>query len=493
MKKQETTLKLRKGLSVNHNETALKVCKGVRQNHNQSELKVYRVIAPNHNETALKIRKLLQGKHNESMLKVRKIISPNHNETMLKVRKGLTVNHNKSILKERKGIQQNHNQSALKVCKAGTLNHNETALKVQKKVSVPQRIFAVVILLTLMFTQWGGTIGTAKAAQCTAQQGQSFIDAGQYQQAIQEFTCVINAQPNEAEGYRGRIEARLLLGQYSEALHDFTLITVHVLPEQPDVQSIILTGYSARLTVNPNNIPALTGKGFMEWAYFSYPAAIHTLDQLLQVQPNSIYGNLFLGSSRLLKGVAKTKGIANIERAIDLAPNSPDVHFIVADAYTYGLPDPQRAFAEATLALNGGLSTPRVHAILASSYLAFGDMSSAAEHIKIHFDMVTTEFVTTNPMDPNTTDTFELVPGRTYSIPVPATAGETISITTSSSDYWDTILVLLGPDGSPVAGADDDRFYFAELDWVAGQTGTYLLQVTFFESVNSGEVVVTRN
>jgi hypothetical protein len=106
---------------------------------------------------------------------------------------------------------------------------------------------------------------------------------------------------------------------------------------------------------------------------------------------------------------------------------------------------------------------------------------------------VTTEFVTANSMDPDTTDTFELVPGRSYSIPVPVNAGETISITTSSSDYWDTILVLLAPNGTPVAGADDDWFYYAELDWVVEQTGTYWLQVTFFESVNSGEVVVTRN
>lgn len=356
-----------------------------------------------------------------------------------------------------------------------------------------RKTFAILIALTLMFTLWGKTVVIAQADQCTAGQGQLYINAGQYEQAIQEFTCIINAQPNEVEGYRGRIEAKLLLGHYSDAMRDFTLITVHVLPEQPNVHSAILAGYSARLAVDPNNIPALTGKSFMEWADFSYPAAIKTLEKLIKVQPDNVYGNLFLGSSRLLKGVAQAKGIINLERAIELAPNSPDVHFIVADAYTYGLPDPQRAFAEATLALNGGLNTPRVHAILASSYLAFGDMSSMAEHIKTHIDMVTTEFVTTNPMDPDTTDTLELVPGRTYSIPVPATAGETISITTSSADYWDTILVLLAPDGTPVAGGDDDWFYFAELDWVAGQTGIYLLQVTFFESVNSGEVVVTRN
>lgn len=356
-----------------------------------------------------------------------------------------------------------------------------------------QKIINIMAVLTLIIALGGWAVGTAKADQCTAGQGQLFINSGKYQQAVDEFTCVINAQPDEVEGYRGRIEARLLLGQYSEAMRDFTLITVHVLPEQPDVESIILAGYSARLAADPNNIPALTGKSFMHWGFFNYPAAIKTLDQLLQIQPDSVYGNLFLGSSRLLKGVATAKGIANIEHAIELAANSPDVRFIVADAYTYGLPDPQRAFAEATLALNGGLNTPRVHAILASSYLAFGDSSSAAEHIKTHIDLVTTEFVTTNPMDPYTTDTLELVPGRTYTIPIPAAAGETIAITTTSSDYWDTILVLLGPDGTPVAGADDDWFYFAELDWVAEASGTYLLQVTFFESVNMGEVIVTRD
>jgi hypothetical protein len=87
----------------------------------------------------------------------------------------------------------------------------------------------------------------------------------------------------------------------------------------------------------------------------------------------------------------------------------------------------------------------------------------------------------------------DLVPGRTYEIPVAATAGETISIATSSRDFWDSIAVLLAPDGSPVVGSDDDNAYFAAFDWVAPATGTYRLQVTSFESINTGELVVTRD
>lgn len=106
---------------------------------------------------------------------------------------------------------------------------------------------------------------------------------------------------------------------------------------------------------------------------------------------------------------------------------------------------------------------------------------------------MTTELLTAPPLASGDTLTLDLVPGRAYAIPIAATAGETISISTSSRDYWDSIAVLLAPDGSPVVGSDDDNAYFAAFDWVAEETGIYLLQVAFFEAVNTGELVVTWN
>jgi tetratricopeptide (TPR) repeat protein len=354
-----------------------------------------------------------------------------------------------------------------------------------------QKTFTILAVLTLLFGGWA--VGSAKADQCTAEQGQLFIDTGEYKKAIQEFTCIIDAQPTEVEGYRGRIEAELLLGQYSDAVHDYTHVTALVQPVHPDAETTILAGYDTRLAVAPDSIPALMGKSFAQWWFFSYTQAIHTLNHLLDLQPASVYGNLFLGSSRMLSNSNKAKGAVDLEYAISLAPQSPDVRYIVADAYTYGQPDPQRAFTEASLALNWGLNTPRVHAILATSYNAFGDQLSAASHIKTHIDLVTTDFLSTSPIAAGTTFNLDLVPGRTYEIPVPVNAGETLSIATSSKDYWDTILVLIAPDGAPVVGSDDANAYFAAFDWTAQVTGIYKLQVTFFESVITGELVVTRN
>lgn len=327
---------------------------------------------------------------------------------------------------------------------------------------------------------------------CSAAQGQSYIDQARYDQAIREFSCLIAAEPTEAEGYRGKAEAELMLGRYSDALRDLARVTAYVVPVHPDAAATIHAGYAARLAANPQSITALTGATFAQWWSYKYPATIHFAEQLLVVRPNDLFGHLFRGSSRLLHRSQVNAGIADLEFAIALAPNSPDVRFIVADAYTYGLSDPDRAFAEASAALAGGLDTPRIHAILATVYLAYGDQLSAATHFKRHFDLVTTEIVPAPPLNTGGTVTISLVPGRTGEIPIAAVAGQTVSIRTSSTDMWDTIAVMLAPDGTPVVGGDDFIKYMAGFDWEAPVTATYRLRVTSFESINTGDLIVTR-
>src|SRR5215813_470556 len=358
-----------------------------------------------------------------------------------------------------------------------------------------RKVFITIVLLTLLFIPAAGGIGAAraaKAATCTEEQGQLYINQGLYGDAISEFTCLIAAQPTEVAGYRGRIEAELLLGSYSDALRDYARVTAFVLPVHPDAHRTILAGYAARLSAAPDDIPALMGGSFARWSFFDYPAALHLLNDLLALRPDDLYGNLFRGSNRLLHHVSTTEGAADLEYAITLAPQSADVRFIVADAYTYGLPDPQRAFAEASLAVAWGLDTPRIRAILAVSYQAFGDQSAAGAEILRHIEMVTTELLPVSSLSAGASLTLALVPGRTYELPVPATAGETLSIVTSSHDFYDTILVLLAPDGTPVLGSDDYKRYFAGFVWVAGVSGTYRMRVTSFEGIDTGDLIVSR-
>lgn len=328
---------------------------------------------------------------------------------------------------------------------------------------------------------------------CTLDSGQALIDAGELERAVREFTCVIESDPTGVEGYRGRGEAELLLGRFSDAFQTYNRVTASVVPVHPDAAITILAGYAARLAVSPNDVTALMGTAFAYWWDFQYPHAIQTTNRLLAVDPDNLFGTLFRGSSRLLHGAQKNAGAADLERAIAFAPTSPDVRYIVSDAYTYGWPIPERAFAEASLALAGGLDTPRVHALLASALTAFGDPDAAAVHIERHLEMVTTELVSTPALAVGGSLALGLVPGRTYAVPVAVTAGQTISITTSSKDFWDSIGLLIAPDGSLAVGSDDDSAYFAAFDHVAEQSGVYVLHVTSFESLNTGALVVRRS
>ena len=352
-----------------------------------------------------------------------------------------------------------------------------------------------IFILLLVFSGAQSTKASSPFSpkSCTSEQGQLYISEGRYDQAIREFGCVIEGSPTEVDGYRGRIEAQLLLGKYSDAVRDYTRVNAIVVPVHPDAEATILAGYADRLDIAPDDLVALTGASFARWWFFDYAGAIRQLSKLLSLKPDDVYGNLFRGSSSLLSGATRARGAADLDRAIALAPQSPDVRFIVADAYTYGQPDPARAFAEASLALEWGLDTPRVHAILASAYNSFGDLLAAATHLDRHIDLVTTQLLVGGPLVSGGALGLDFVPGRTYEIPVEANAGQTLSIRTTSHEISDSIMVLLAPDGTPVVGSDDFKKYLAGFDWVATSTGTYKLHVTTFESVSTGRLFVSRN
>jgi hypothetical protein len=82
-------------------------------------------------------------------------------------------------------------------------------------------------------------------------------------------------------------------------------------------------------------------------------------------------------------------------------------------------------------------------------------VAAAATNIATHIQLVTTEVVPTAPLAARASMALDVSPGQTYEIPLVVGAGQNVSIVTTSHDYWDTILVVLDADGSPVLGSDD--------------------------------------
>ena len=189
--------------------------------------------------------------------------------------------------------------------------------------------------------------------------GQELIDSGEYEQAVKEFSCLVDAQPTEVEGYRGRdrgaVAARSLFGCGARLYPHHRGCD----PRPPRCTENYPRWLFRTFGCYTDSIPALTGESFAYWWFFKYSQAVHTINHLLEVQPENVYGNLFCGSSRLLQGngAAKTKGMEDIEHAISLASGSADICFIVADAYTYGVPNPERAYSPKQTLPSSGDST----------------------------------------------------------------------------------------------------------------------------------------
>src|SRR5262245_21549163 len=102
-------------------------------------------------------------------------------------------------------------------------------------------------------------------------QGQAQINQGQYEAAITTFTSAIRADPRTVDAYRGRSEAKLMFGRFSDAYNDLYALVISAL-RPSDIMALgagILAGYDARLGGQPD-VPTLTGASFARWVYFRY-------------------------------------------------------------------------------------------------------------------------------------------------------------------------------------------------------------------------------
>lgn len=325
-------------------------------------------------------------------------------------------------------------------------------------------------------------------------QGQQLIDKGKFEQAIPLFTQYIDQHPTEVDGYRGRIEAQLFLRRYSDCVRDYARITAKVMPVHPDAPEQIYSHYAARLQAKPNDVKAQLGLAFAHWWYFEYDVAIPMFDHVLVQDSNNRVAVAMRASSRLLSQLDPNGGLSDLRRALAMDATNPHLRFLAADAYTYGERDYAKAFYQASRAMLGGLDTPRLHAILAVCYANFGFDELAAEETLEHISMVTSENVRGGSLHAHQTKSWDMTPGQTIVMSIHLDAGEVLDIATDgpTGTVWDTILVLLDPNGNPVASADDVIDYYAALDYTAPHAGDNKLLVTSFESVQSGTMTVSR-
>ena len=199
------------------------------------------------------------------------------------------------------------------------------------------------------------------------EQGQAFIDEGRYEKAVQEFTCVIAAAADRGRGLprprRGGAPPRPLLGRHGRLRPGHGPRPARA-PGRRCHDPRRLRGPARG---RPERDPGADGRELRPLVDFDYAQAIQ------RAQP----------SSRRPPGRPVRQPLPRLEppaegrdegarrgrpRPRDRArPHEPRCPLGRRRRLRVRPADPERAFAEASLALDGGLDTPRVHAILGAA------------------------------------------------------------------------------------------------------------------------------
>ena len=85
----------------------------------------------------------------------------------------------------------------------------------------------------------------------------------------------------------------------------------------------VLDGYAARLAIAPDRRSRAHRRKLRPLVALRLQVGDPAARQLLEVQPDDLYGTLFRGSNRLFLGKDVDEGAADLEQAIALAPSTP--------------------------------------------------------------------------------------------------------------------------------------------------------------------------
>ncbi len=182
-----------------------------------------------------------------------------------------------------------------------------------------KHILAVLImLLGLTLAACGGgdapTAVTAPADSDSPAQGQigaaqTALDAGDYEQAIQEFRAVIDSNPS-LDAYFGLGNALTRQGLLLEAQ----------------------AAYEQALQINPNHTATLSNLGVSYYQQGNLAKAKETFEKVISLNPNDAATHYLLGAAHMQSGDTSTAE-TSIRRALEIQPDLPEAHFGLATLY----------------------------------------------------------------------------------------------------------------------------------------------------------------
>lgn len=372
--------------------------------------------------------------------------------------------------------------------------------------------------ITLIFVTLSLVIGITapiQAQDCSAQDADAWVDQalndydlGNYEEAVDAYTCVIELNTNHvAYAYTWRAESYRILGERENAYND---IARALELDSGDGSTYLIR---ANLYLNDGSYPAAIsdytnainiGDIDLPWAYSRRGIAYYYLDELdLSRQDNLVaialdpandvaYNNLgvIFYESGDMNGA-----IEYFELAIK---NTDNIEFpsLNLGYFNYERGDYPRAITYYTNILDANPEFTNAYIARSKAYIATQNPTAYADLLRwVQFTQTSiTDIPATFGFKTN--ERLAITPGAVYRVTLELNSGSLLTVAaTSPESEVDPLLVLLGTSGAPIFGDDDsgsdedaviNRFPIAE-------TGTYTLLITHSNEGDTGEILLSMN
>ncbi|HVU11339.1 MAG TPA: tetratricopeptide repeat protein [Phototrophicaceae bacterium] len=294
---------------------------------------------------------------------------------------------------------------------------------------------------------------------------------GDFSSALTDASRVIALAPNSSSGYINRATIYRAQGDDQDALADLT----------------------QAISVDPSDPNAYLNRSYIYADEKQYDLALKDLNQTLQLAPNE--PTVLTTRSEVYREQGNDPAaLADANQVVQLDPTNPDSY--LRRGYIYDdMNNSTAALADYNKAIQLDATYPWGYLARGSSYGKQGDRASEAADYWQFAQLDGTQALVQPEIQAGGSAQLAMQAGLVFHIPFEGKAGQVITIAANSpaSVGVDSLLVLLDPNGKPIAADDDSGGDTnALISKVALPTsGTYTIIVTHAGGNNTGSVTVT--
>jgi len=353
----------------------------------------------------------------------------------------------------------------------------------------------------------GPLVPVAVAGDLLGRAGAAF-DAGDYEQAVQDYSLFILLNPTFSQGYYLRGRAYSQMNDLDHALDDLNTALAYPQPSeqftgllyndraliyllQDDVEAA-LKDLAASIAAIPDLPDAYSRRARVYLANQQYEEALQDYDKWIELDPLSVqaYGGRALAHMSLEDNEA---AMADYDKLLELEPENVGAYMNRAILHLAGS-DLEAALTDMNAAIELLPNDPSLYLQRALVHQALENPTAAAEDYLAWMRRQETRRVAGDRLLAGESQVLALSAGVTYNLPFAATAGQQVTLSASAraDAETDPLLVLLDTAGKAVAGDDDSggNYDAAITDYLIPADGVYTLVVSYAGGGADGPVRV---